>query len=203
MAAVNLATSALGQPCLRALSTHLRALPPCSRPLLTCFRPVLTNLLQAATELLQAATKLQADEQLIVYTQLEAGSSVSPAPHMLRNVAQEKVNIVSFLECIAFQNARWAMDNMNRQQYRLIFTSVIDWLDPDYPIGELVDFEEEFIPALQAFGYPDVHTVNSSWPGEPVSAHCWPVLLGVLTWLVEKSIEGQHHLNSDDTLVVA
>lgn len=140
---------------------------------------------------------------MVVYTQLEAGSSVSPAPHMLRNVAQEKVNIVSFLECIAFQNARWAMDNMNRQQYYLIFTSVIEWLDPDYPIGELVDFEEEFIPALQAFGYPDVHTVNSSWPGEPVSADCWPVLLGVLTWLVEKSIEGQHHLNSDDTLVVA
>lgn len=87
---------------------------------------------------------------------------------------------------------------MTGQQYRLMFNHLVQYLDPEYPIGLTQKFEEECMPALKAFRYPYAHTVDNKWLSAPASMHCWPALLGVLSWFVEMCIIKSEYAESKD-----
>jgi kinetochore protein NDC80 len=93
-------------------------------------------------------------------------------------------DIFLYLQSRDYDIAPSTLSNIQGKEYRVIFEFLLVTLDPMYPLSA-GRFEDDFAPALKALRYPYAHSLDNKWLAAPASMHSWPLLLGVLHWLVE------------------
>ena len=112
---------------------------------------------------------------------------------------QMRQDIVNWLGGTEYDITMQTLTNMTGKDYRNVFQYLLSMLDPGYSFDPQVRFEEEFVSALKCVQYPFVGQVDPKWLAAPASMHSWPLLLGILHWLVcmckvrrEESVSSPH-----------
>ncbi|THU99358.1 hypothetical protein K435DRAFT_777030 [Dendrothele bispora CBS 962.96] len=129
-----------------------------------------------------------------------SGSQVAKDPRPLRDKGfqqKERQDILEYLKGAGLDINMQRLANIQSKDYRAIFEYLVQCLDPAQAIDSSNGrFEEGFINALKALKYPYIHQIDSKWLAAPASLHTWPMLLGVLHWLVELCKMRDHYMAS-------
>ncbi|KAF5391330.1 hypothetical protein D9757_002068 [Collybiopsis confluens] len=129
--------------------------------------------------------------------QVPNSSQLQKDPRPIRDRSfqnKERVDIVNFLQSAGLDIDMNQLLNIQSKNYRAIFEYLVQVLDPAHPIDSSMKFEEIFVPALKALHYPYANAMDNKWLATVGSPHSWPLLLGVLHWLVEMCRMKEHYL---------
>ncbi|KAF5365771.1 hypothetical protein D9758_003150 [Tetrapyrgos nigripes] len=130
-----------------------------------------------------------------------SSSQVAKDPRPLRDKTfqqKERQDILEYLKGAGLDITMQRLANIQSKDYRIIFEYLVHCLDANNIIDSSNGrFEEGFISALKGLKYPYVHQIDSKWLAAPASLHTWPMLLGVLHWLVELCKMRDHYITSN------
>lgn len=93
--------------------------------------------------------------------------------------------ILQTLKETGFEITRDRLNAPSAKEFKEVFLHLVNCIDDCSVSDGSKRFEEDFTIALQCFGYPFLHQIETKWLAMPASMACWYLLLGVLHWLAE------------------
>ncbi|EMD38609.1 hypothetical protein CERSUDRAFT_135519 [Gelatoporia subvermispora B] len=112
--------------------------------------------------------------------------------------AKMRQDVVTWLHSNGYDVAPQILQAITGKDFRMVFQTLINILDPTWPFSPDQRFEEQFLPPLRALRYPYVGQLDVKWLVTPSAMHTWPPLLAMLHWLSELGRARLHYLESKD-----
>jgi len=96
-----------------------------------------------------------------------------------------KKALIHFLVITGFPDvSKTSLKNPSAKDFKKIFVFLYGLIDPYYEISEK-DFEDQVIQLIKGLRYPYADSISKSQLKSVSSTYTWPMILGILIWMVE------------------